>query len=45
MIDVQISRLRRKLETDAHGGQLIKTVRGAGYLFTASVRMREGQPA
>lgn len=44
-IDVQISRLRRKLEADAHGGQLIKTIRGAGYMFTPSVRARESQPA
>ncbi|WP_248313044.1 response regulator transcription factor [Bosea sp. F3-2] len=44
-IDVQISRLRRKLEADASGGQLIKTVRGAGYIFTSSIARREGQPA
>lgn len=44
-IDVQISRLRRKLEADRNGGQLIKTVRGAGYMFAASVHSREGQPA
>lgn len=44
-IDVQISRLRRKLEAHAQGGQLIKTIRGAGYMFTPSVRAREGQPA
>lgn len=44
-IDVQISRLRRKLEADAHGGQLIKTVRGAGYIFTSQVKRPEGQPA
>jgi two-component system OmpR family response regulator len=44
-IDVQISRLRRKLEAHAQGGQLIKTIRGAGYMFTPSIRAREGQPA
>lgn len=44
-IDVQISRLRRKLEADAHGGQLIKTIRGAGYMFTPAVQALEGQPA
>jgi two-component system, OmpR family, response regulator len=33
-IDVQISRLRKKLET---GGEVIKTVRGAGYMFLPSV--------
>ena len=44
-IDVQISRLRRKLEAHAQGGQLIKTIRGAGYMFTPSIRAREAQPA
>ncbi len=44
-IDVQISRLRRKLEADAQGGQLIKTIRGAGYMFTPSVQVPEGRPA
>jgi two-component system OmpR family response regulator len=33
-IDVQVSRLRRKIES---AGELIKTVRGAGYLFAADV--------
>lgn len=33
-IDVQISRLRRKIES---GGELIKTVRGAGYMFVSDV--------
>lgn len=36
-IDVSISRLRRKLESDAHSEAIIKTVYGAGYLFMASV--------
>jgi two-component system, OmpR family, response regulator len=36
-IDVRISRLRRKLEPDAHSPALIKTVYGAGYLFMATV--------
>jgi DNA-binding response OmpR family regulator len=36
-IDVRISRLRRKLETDPQNPKIIKTVYGAGYLFTASV--------
>jgi two-component system OmpR family response regulator len=36
-IDVQLSRLRRKLETRAGGGALIKTVRGGGYQFTPVV--------
>ncbi|WP_199088115.1 response regulator transcription factor [Bosea sp. ASV33] len=44
-IDVQISRLRRKLEADAGGGQLIKTVRGAGYLFAATIGHEEGPSA
>lgn len=44
-IDVQISRLRRKLEADASGGQLIKTVRGAGYLFASTIGREEGQSA
>ncbi|HXH01721.1 MAG TPA: response regulator [Candidatus Competibacteraceae bacterium] len=36
-IDVQISRLRHKLEADPNQPQLIKTVRGVGYLFAAPV--------
>ena len=44
-IDVQISRLRRKLEADAGGGQLIKTVRGAGYMFASTIGREEGQSA
>lgn len=36
-IDVQISRLRQKLEIDPKNPQIIKTVRGGGYLFTAQV--------
>jgi two-component system OmpR family response regulator len=37
-IDVQISRLRQKIEDDPKKPQLIKTVRGGGYLFTAHVK-------
>jgi two-component system OmpR family response regulator len=37
-IDVQILRLRRKLETDPSAPELIKTERGAGYLFAAPVQ-------
>lgn len=37
-IDVQISRLRRKLEENPAEPQLIKTVRNEGYLFTSEVR-------
>ena len=37
-IDVQIARLRRKIEPDATAPELIKSVRGAGYLFAARVQ-------
>ncbi len=36
-IDVAISRLRRKLERDGQDPQLIKTVRGGGYVFACEV--------
>ena len=36
-IDVQVSRLRRKIETHPQNPELIITVRGGGYMFTASV--------
>jgi len=36
-IDVAISRLRRKLEDDGHNAQLIKTVRGGGYVLATTV--------
>ncbi len=36
-IDVQVSRLRRKIEADPAEPALIKTVRGGGYLFTPAV--------
>jgi two-component system, OmpR family, response regulator len=36
-IDVQVSRLRRKIEDDPHEPALIKTVRGDGYLFAPKV--------
>ncbi len=36
-IDVRISRLRKKLETNPNSPTLIKTVYGAGYLFMAEV--------
>ncbi|HEX7130190.1 MAG TPA: response regulator [Rhodanobacteraceae bacterium] len=41
-IDVQIGRLRRKVESDPAQPELIKSVRGAGYLITA--RIRRGDP-
>jgi two-component system, OmpR family, response regulator len=37
-IDVQISRLRRKIAVGDDGEGLIKTVRGAGYMFIAPAR-------
>jgi two-component system, OmpR family, response regulator len=37
-IDVQVGRLRRKLEPDTDLPQLIKSVRGAGYLFAGRIR-------
>ncbi len=37
-IDVQISRLRRKLEPDPKEPQIIKTVRGGGYVFACEVK-------
>jgi len=39
-IDVQVSRLRRKLETDSTGASMIRTVRNGGYLFTPQVVKR-----
>lgn len=36
-IDVQISRLRQKIEVDAKKPVLIKTIRNGGYMFTAQV--------
>ncbi len=37
-IDVQVGRLRRKLEDDPQNPSLIKTVRGSGYIFTPAGR-------
>jgi len=36
-IDVAVSRLRRKLEDDGRNPQVIKTVRGGGYVLAATV--------
>ncbi|UUZ64337.1 response regulator transcription factor [Polaromonas sp. P1-6] len=36
-IDVRISRIRRKIEADPQNPKIIKTVYGAGYMFTAAV--------
>jgi two-component system, OmpR family, response regulator len=40
-IDVQISRLRRKLKIEPDSPDLIKTVRGGGYVFAATVAAME----
>lgn len=37
-VDVQIGRLRRKIETDPAAPSLLKSVRGAGYIFSVPVR-------
>jgi two-component system OmpR family response regulator len=39
-VDVQISRLRRKIEPDEASPAIIKTVRGAGYMFVPAVERR-----
>jgi two-component system OmpR family response regulator len=36
-IDVQVGRLRRKIGDDPTHPQLIKSVRGAGYVFSVKV--------
>lgn len=36
-VDVQVSRLRRKIEPDEASPAIIKTVRGAGYMFVPRV--------
>jgi DNA-binding response OmpR family regulator len=36
-VDVQVGRLRKKLEPESERAQLIRTERGAGYIFTATV--------
>jgi DNA-binding response OmpR family regulator len=36
-IDVQVGRLRKKIETDAEDPQIIKSVRGAGYILVPPV--------
>ena len=38
-IDVQVGRLRRKLEDDPQRPTMIKTVRGSGYIFTPAVEV------
>jgi two-component system OmpR family response regulator len=39
-IDVQVSRLRQRLRDDSREPQLIKTVRGEGYVLAASIEVR-----
>ena len=39
-IDVQVGRLRKKLEDDADNPQIIKSVRGAGYIFVPAVQSK-----
>ena len=36
-IDVQVGRLRRKIEVDIEAPRLIKSVRGAGYILVPAV--------
>jgi two-component system OmpR family response regulator len=37
-VDIQVMRLRRKIEPDPKDPTLIKTVRSGGYMFTATVK-------
>lgn len=39
-IDVQVSRLRQRLRDDSREPELIKTVRGEGYVLAASIEVR-----
>src|SRR5258705_7800883 len=38
-VDVQVGRLRRKIQLDKNSTELIRTERGAGYVFTAPVEI------
>jgi len=40
-VDVQVGRLRKKIERDPKEPELIHTVRGGGYIFTANVEQAE----
>jgi two-component system OmpR family response regulator len=44
-IDIQVSRLRRKIEPDPRDPTLIKTVRYGGYVFTPQVLTSSGESA
>ncbi|WP_099558618.1 response regulator [Hartmannibacter diazotrophicus] len=40
-VDIMVSRLRRKLQSDTDDGGLINTVRNVGYMFSAEVREKQ----
>ena len=44
-IDVHISRLRQRLNEDARHPQLIKTIRGEGYILTVDVECQDASPS
>jgi two-component system OmpR family response regulator len=44
-VDVQVSRLRRKIEADPQNPQMIKTVRSGGYFFVPAVNRGAGLPS
>jgi DNA-binding response OmpR family regulator len=43
-VDVQVGRLRKKLEADVDDPQIIKSVRGAGYILVPPVSLIRGRP-
>jgi two-component system OmpR family response regulator len=43
-VDNQVSRLRRKIETDSRNPQLIQTVWGGGYMLAADIRRIPADP-
>lgn len=43
-IDVQVSRLRKKLSDGGEESRMIKTVRGAGYMFVPKIGSPPGKP-